>query len=349
MLQTIEEVTTAADHNLNPRRLDNAVNGVKIKTRVQSILDKGLIDPLVINKQTGRMVKGHIRAAAIRVIHDTMPEAYAEHFSKGIPVNEVDLTDAEEEIARNDHGETEGLESLEVYFSAKALYNAGLKYTKVIIQLASLFFSASSSTKKAELAEKLEKGDQSAQGQRDIIVAHHKGTAQRYQRLAYLPQCVEDVWVANRDGSSADFRIRDADIQALGKAFKKDAELDPAANREIPGTLFREAWAKAVKAGLKRIKDGGARDSTKWTPTTIRNHAEACPSLDLKGILFQCINDEKLSNATNIVAVGSLLFKIETIAKHDPDTYAELMSALNEAYEAIKADVNEAKDAAISA
>lgn len=347
MLQTIEQVTKAADHDHNPRRLDNAVNQVKIRTRVQSILDKGLLDALVINKRSGRMVKGHIRAAAIRILHDTMPLEYEQHFAKGIPVNEVELSDAEEEVARNDHGETEGLEALEVYFSAKALYNAGLKYTKVIIQLAALFFSAA--TKKVDLAEKLEKGDQTAQGQRDIIVDHHKGKAQLYQRLASLPACVEDIWVANREGGEAAFKIREVDIKNLDKAFKLDAETDTSVNREIPGKLFREEWKKVVAAGVKRSIDGGAQDANKWTPTIIRNKAEGCKSAAVKGLLYQVVNDEKLGNGEGLASMDNVLFMLETVERDDPSFYSELITELTSAFETAKQNINEAQDAAVSA
>lgn len=347
MLKTIEEVTKAADHNLNPRRLNNSVNRVKIATRVQSILDRGLLTPLVINKRSGRMVAGHIRAAAICVLQNTMPLEYKQHFPNGIPVTEVDLSDAEEEVARNDHGETEGLEALEVYFSAKALYSAGLKYTKVIIQLAALFFSAS--TKKVDLAEKLEKGDQTAQGQRDIIVAHHKGKAQLYQRLTFLPQCVEDVWVANREGSDAEFKIRETDIKSLDKAYKLDAENDTSVNREIPGKGFREEWKKVIAAGIKRVAEGGAQDARKWTPTIIRNKAEGCMSAAMKGLLYQVINDPKLGNGEGLAESDNVLFMLETVERDDPSFYSELITELKSAFEVAKSNINEAKDAAVSA
>lgn len=347
MLKSIEEVTKAANHDHNPRRLDNSVNQVKIRTRVQSILDKGLLTPLVINKRTGRMVAGHIRAAAIAVLKSTMPLEYEQHFAKGIPVNEVDLSDAEEEVARNDHGETEGLEALEVYFSAKALYNAGLKYTKVIIQLAALFFSASG--KKIDLAEKLEKGDQSAQGQRDIIVAHHKGKAQLYQRLSNLPQCVEDVWVANREGGEAAFKIRESDIKALDKAFKLDAETDTAVNREIPGKGFREEWAKVQAAGVKRVQDGGAQDARKWTPSIIRNKAEGCSSSVVKSLLYQVVNDDKLGDGEGLAAMDHVLFMLETVERDDPDFYSAMITELEAAFVTAKNNINEAQDAAVNA
>lgn len=347
MLQTLEQVTKAADHKLNARRLDTLVNQVKIKTRALSLEEKGLIDALVINKRTGRMVKGHIRAAALLVLHDTMPGAYEKHFPNGIPVVEVDLTDAEEEVARNDHGETEGLEALEVYFSAKALFNAGLKYTKVIIQLAALFFSATS--KKVELAEKLEKGDQSAQGQCDIIVAHHKGKGQLYQRLAALPQCVEDVWVANREGADTDFKIREVDIKNLDKAYKLDAETDTSVNREIPGKGFREEWAKVIAAGIKRVAEGGAQDARKWTPTIIRNKAEGCKSAVVKGLLYKTINDPKLGNGEELASMDNVLFMLETVERDDPSFYSELITELTSAFEMAKSNINDAQDAAVSA
>ena len=347
MFKTIEEVTKAANHNKNPRRLDNAVNRVKIANRVQSILDKGLLHELVINKRSGRMECGHIRAAAISVIHNTMADEYAKHFPKGVPVIETDHSDNEEEIARNDHGETESLEALEVCFSAKALFNAGLKYTKVIIQLVALFFSASG--KKVDLAEQLEKGDQSAQGQRDIIVAFHKGKAQLYQRLSSLPQQVEDIWVANREGVEADFKIREVDIKNLDKQFKLDAKDNTSVNREIPGKLYREEWVKVVAAGLKRKVDGGVQDSSKWTPTIIRHKAEGCNSAAVKGLLYRVINDEKLGNGEGLPAMDKVLFMLETVERDDPDFYSHMITELEAAFVTAKDNINEAQDAAVSA
>ncbi len=347
MLQTLEQVTKAADHNLNPRRLTTAVNQVKIKTRALSLEDKGLIDALVINKRSGRMVKGHIRAAALLVLHDTMPEAYAKHFDKGIEVVEVDLTDKEEEIARNDHGETEGLEQLEVFFSAKALFNAGLKYTKVVIQLAPLFYTVSA--KKEQLAVNLAKGDQSAQGQREITVAFHKGDAQLYERLTALPQQVEDIWVDYREGGEWAFKIRRSDILNLDKQFKLDAENDTSVNREIPGKLYREEWKKVVAEGIKRKVDGGTQDANKWTPSIIRNKAEGCNSAAVKGLLYRVINDEKLGNGEGLPAMDKVLFMLETVERDDPDFYSHMMTELEAAYVTAKDNINEAQDAAVSA
>lgn len=303
MLHDIKIKKTTLALDLLIANKDNPRLKPSIEHLYESMEAVGQERPLLVEPTTdGKfiVIRGNCRLATVQAIALNNPQAYNNHFKKGLQVEIISEEISPIQRARlcTDHGEVKGLESpYELFLSSKLLYLNNCtesQWTQIMSNSLQILYPLKGANQIKALKEAL------ATSQAEyfaVLKKIRRGLSQYYKSAVLGPNFTEEFLRKSALGEPVDFKLTQADTGTLYSLMKKDLALKDADGIQIHS---RSNHGPLVLAYIEKIKSKQSESETKEKPQAIMSKTDIEKLLDqVESKAYKLILGRILNNVTS--------------------------------------------------